>query len=39
VSTINRDLAYLREQAKENLQKHIQEKLPEEYQYCLTGIN
>jgi hypothetical protein len=29
----------LRGQAKQNLQKHIQDKLPEEYQNCMTGIN
>lgn len=36
--TINRDITYLRQKAQENLQKHIQEKLPEEYQRCLTGM-
>ena len=39
VSTISRDLEYLRKQAQENLHKHIQQKLPEEYQRCLTGMN
>ena len=38
-STVSRDIQYLRQQAQENLQKHIQQKLPEEYQRCLTGIN
>ena len=37
--TINRDITYLRQQAQKNLQKHIQQKLPEEYQRCLTGLN
>jgi len=37
--TVNRDISFLRRQARENLQKHIQEKLPEEYQRCLTGMN
>ena len=37
--TVNSDLAYLRKQAQENLKTHIQEKLPEEYQKCMTGIN
>jgi predicted transcriptional regulator len=37
--TVNRDVGYLRGQARENLQKHIQDKLPEEYQNCMTGIN
>jgi hypothetical protein len=39
ISTINRDVIYLRHQAQENLKAHIQEKLPEEYQRCLTGMN
>jgi hypothetical protein len=29
----------LRGQARQNLQKHIQDKLPEEYQNCMVGIN
>ena len=37
--TVNRDIGYLRGQVRENLQKHIQDKLPEEYQNCMTGIN
>jgi hypothetical protein len=39
ISTINRDAIFLRQQAQENLQNHIQQKLPEEYQCCLTGMN
>ena len=38
-SVICRDLVYLRQQANENLKTHIQNKLPEEYQNCMTGIN
>ena len=38
-SIISRDMAYLRQQAHENLKTHIQDKLPEEYQNCMTGIN
>jgi hypothetical protein len=38
-SIISRDLAYLRQLAKDNLKIHIQDKLPEEYQNCMTGIN
>ena len=38
-STVSRDIQYLRQNAQENLQKHIQQKLPEEYQRCLTGMN
>ncbi|CAN5122207.1 hypothetical protein BH18THE2_BH18THE2_42050 [soil metagenome] len=37
--TVNRDIGYLRGQARENLQSHIQERLPQEYQNCMTGIN
>ena len=32
IGTINRDMAYLRNVAQENLKTHIQDKLPEEYQ-------
>jgi hypothetical protein len=39
LGTVNKDLSYLRQNAQENLQKHIQQKLPEEYQRCLTGMN
>jgi predicted transcriptional regulator len=38
-STVNIDIGYLRGQARHNLQKHIQDKLPEEYQNCMVGIN
>jgi hypothetical protein len=38
-STVSRDIQYLRKQAQANLQKHIKQKLPEEYQRCLTGMN
>jgi hypothetical protein len=38
-SVISRDMAYLRQQAQDNLKMHIQDKLPEEYQNCMTGIN
>ena len=39
LGTVNKDLSYLRQQAQENLQRYIQQKPPEEYQRCLTGIN
>jgi predicted transcriptional regulator len=29
-STVSRDIQYLRQQAQKNLQKHIQQKLPED---------
>jgi hypothetical protein len=39
LGTVNIDLSIIRQQAKDNLQKHIQEKLPHEYQRCLIGLN
>jgi DNA-binding transcriptional regulator LsrR (DeoR family) len=36
--TINRDIAYLRQQAKENIKRYIDERLPEEYEKCLVGL-
>ena len=37
--TITKDIQYLRNQDKENLQNHEQERLPQEYENCMTGIN
>jgi predicted transcriptional regulator len=37
--TINRDIPYLRQQAKENIKRYIDERLPEEYEKCLVGLN
>jgi hypothetical protein len=37
--TINRDLTYLRQQAKTNIKRYIDEILPEEYEKCLVGLN
>ena len=36
--TVNSDLAYLRKQAQANLQHHIHETVPEEYQKCMIGM-
>jgi hypothetical protein len=36
--TINRDITFLRKQAKENIKKYIDERLPEEYEKCLIGL-
>ena len=36
--TIYRDLRSLRKQAQDNLQKHIHETVPEEYQKCMVGM-
>jgi hypothetical protein len=38
-SVISRDIVHLRQQAHDNLKMHIQDKLPEKYQNCMTGIN
>jgi len=35
---VNSDLAYLRKQAQQNIQKHIHEVVPEEYQKYMTGL-
>ena len=37
--TINRDLAYLRQQAKSTIKRYIDERLPEEYEKCRVGLN
>ena len=36
--TISRDVQYLRQKAQKNLQKHIHEVVPEEYQKCMAGM-
>lgn len=36
--TVNRDLSILRQQAKANIKKYIDERLPEEYGKCLVGL-
>ncbi len=38
-STVNRDIAYLREEARGNMKTHLQDRLPHEYENCLAGIN
>jgi hypothetical protein len=38
-SIISRDMAHLRHEAQENLQKHIHETIPEEYQKAMTSID
>ena len=37
--TVNRDLSILRQQAKDNIKRYIDERLPEEYEKCLVGLN
>jgi hypothetical protein len=39
LATVNRDISYLRNQAKDNIKKYIDERLPEEYEKCLVGLN
>jgi transposase len=39
MGTVNRDLSILRQQAKDNIRKYIDERLPEEYDKCLVGLN
>jgi hypothetical protein len=39
LGTVSRDVQYLREQARDNLKTHINQRLPEEYQKCMTGLN
>ena len=38
-ATISRDLDYLRAQSKYNIKRYIDERLPEEYEKCLVGLN
>jgi hypothetical protein len=37
-SIIFRDMTALNQQSKQNIQKHIDEKLPNEYEKCLIGL-
>ena len=37
-SVVNRDVLFLRKQARESLQYHIQHRIPEEYQNCMIGM-
>jgi Trp operon repressor len=39
LATVNRDISYLRNQSKTNIKKYIDERLPEEYEKCLVGLN
>src|SRR5215203_2361993 len=39
IGTVNRDLAYLNKQAQDNLKIHVQERLPEQYQKCINGLD
>src|SRR6187551_784580 len=37
--TVNKDLSILREQAKSIIKRYIDERLPEEYEKCMVGLN
>jgi hypothetical protein len=39
LATVNRDMSYLRNQGKDNIKRYIDERLPEEYEKCLVGLN
>ena len=39
LSIISRDVFFLRQQAKSNIKKYIDERLPEEYEKCMVGLN
>ena len=39
LSVISRDVYFLRQQAKDNIKRYIDERLPEEYEKCLVGLN
>ncbi len=36
---VSRDTSFLRQQAKDNIRKYVDERLPEEYEKCLVGLN
>jgi transposase len=38
LGTVNKDLLFLRQQARDNLQYHIHDRIPEEYQNCMIGM-
>ena len=37
-SVVNRDVIFLQKRAGESMQYHIQDRIPEEYQNCMTGM-
>src|SRR5919204_525830 len=39
LSIISRDVYFLRQQAKHNIKRYIDERLPEEYEKCLVGLS
>lgn len=39
LATVNRDISYLRNQARDNIKRYIDKQLQEEYEKCLVGLN
>ena len=39
LATVNRDISYLRSQARASIKRYIDEQLPEEYEKCLVELN
>lgn len=39
VATVNTDMQYLRQEAKEKIRRYIDEQLPLEYHKCLVGLD
>jgi predicted transcriptional regulator len=39
LATVNRDISYLRSQDRASIKRYIDERLPEEYEKCLVGLN
>lgn len=37
--TISKDVSFLKEKARDNLKKHLEYRLPIEYENCIAGIN
>src|SRR5215475_1396791 len=38
-ATISGDISYLRKEAREQIQTHVQERIPMQYNQCLSGID
>jgi predicted transcriptional regulator len=38
-ATVSSDIAYLREQSRQNMASHIADRLPREFENCMSGIN
>lgn len=38
-ATVSNDIAYLRERSRQNMASHIHDRLPREFENCMSGIN